>query len=85
MRLDAVQCLIDHKRIGAVAANQPMLAEEPDVAKLADWDCWRLRRVIRVRQPSIFVERQRRYFIGAKTDQIEVEVERLQLSNLNLE
>jgi hypothetical protein len=76
MRLDAGQSLIDHKRIGAVAANQPMLAKQPNIAKLAYRDGWRLRRFVRVRQSSILVERERRYFVGAITDQIEVEVDK---------
>ncbi len=62
-----------------------MLAEQPNVAGRADRDHGRLRRLIRVRQPSILAERERRNFVGAKTDQIEVEAEPLQFGNLNLE
>jgi len=85
MRLDAVHRLLDHKRIGAVAAHQPMLAKQPNIARLAHRDRRRLGRIVRVRQPSILVKRQRRYFISVKTDQIEVEGKPLQLSNLDLE
>ena len=36
-------------------------------------------------QPSILVERQRRYFVGAKADQAKIEVERLEVAKLDLE
>jgi hypothetical protein len=76
---------VDHKRIGAVAANQPMLAKQPNVSRLAYRDGWRLRRLVRVGQASIPVERQRCYFVGAKAYQLEVEIECLEIAKLYLE
>ena len=83
MRLDAVQRVADHERIGAVAANQPMLAKQPNVARRARRDGRRIRRFVRVRQPSILVERQRRYFVGAKADQAKIEAGTLQVVDLD--
>jgi hypothetical protein len=68
MRLDAGQSLIDHQRIGAVAANQPVPPEQPNIAKLAYRDGWHIGRLVRVSQASILVERQSSYLIGAKAD-----------------
>jgi len=48
MRLDAVQRVADHERVGAIAADQPVPAEQPDIAKRAYGICRRLRRFVRI-------------------------------------
>jgi hypothetical protein len=84
MRLDAGQSLIDHLSVGAVAANQPMLAKQPSVSRRAHRDRWRIGRFVRIGQAAP-IERQSSYLIGAKADQAKVKVERLEVAKLDLE
>jgi hypothetical protein len=53
--------LLDHKRIGAIAADQEMLAEQPNVAGLAYRDCRLFRYIVRIRQSDTPAQRKRRH------------------------
>lgn len=82
MRLHPIEHLLDVSRVGAVAAQETMLAQEPYIAGEVDGICRRLGNVIRVSQPSRTAAGERKDLVLAKPDKRQVETEAFEIAEL---
>ena len=82
MRLDAVQDLLDDRRIGAVAADEPVLAEEPDVARPADGSLGRLRDLVGIGEAGRAEAGEGGDLVVAEAGQRQVEAEAFEIAEL---
>ena len=74
--------LLDIRRRRAVAAQQPVAAEQPDIARPGHRLRRQLRHLVRIGQPVVLVRAERRDLARRKAGQVEVEAELLQLADL---
>ena len=74
---------LDGRRVGAVAAHQPVASQQPDVAQPADWHLGRGRHVVGIGEARRQVGQQARDFVGVEAGEREVEAVGLQLSELD--
>ena len=85
MRLHGAEHLADIRRRRAVAAQQAMIAEEPDIAGNRDRLLGQLRHLVGIGQAGIAVRGEGRPLRLAEADQVEVEAKNLQLAQFEPE
>ena len=79
MRLATSQQSFDHERVGAIAADDPVFAEHPHVARHAHRCGRQIRNVVRVRQAGCPVGGQLRQLLGREANQAHVESHRCKI------
>ena len=81
-RFDGSQQFFDNESISRIAADQTMVAEDPDIAGLADRNHRRFRNFIGICQALIGIRQQFGEFIGREAGQAQIEIVALQLREL---
>ncbi len=81
VRLLASERALDHRRVGAVAAGEPVPTQQPDVAETRDRVGRRLRCLIRIGQPRVRrgLAEQFLDLAGREAGQAEIEARRLEV------
>ena len=82
VRLDAAEHALDVGRHRAVAAEQPMPPEQPQIAGLRDRVLWNRRSIVGIRQTLGLVREQRAELDLAEAGEREVEAEHVQVTEL---
>jgi len=82
VRLDATERAFDVRRDRAVAAQQPMPPEQPQIAGLRDRVLWNRRSIVGIRQTLGLVREQRAELDLAEAGEREVEAEHVQVTEL---